>query len=143
MAITQEQRAKLAAGLMRMLELQEKQATLVRAAISLLTQAEWHPAVRANQNQSLTTRSNGKAVAQGHRTREAPPKHGAWQEHMPLDEAARPPPQLAAPFLKSLKYTCPGPAQRVSLGRSTPHKPNVHGHFPDVPRCVSSGETAA
>jgi len=59
MAITQEQRAKLAAGLMRMLELQEKQATLVRAAISLLTQAEWHPAVRANQNQSLTTRSNG------------------------------------------------------------------------------------
>jgi hypothetical protein len=56
MAITQEQRAKLTAGLMRMLELQEKQATLVRAAISLLTQAEWHPAVRANQNQSLTTR---------------------------------------------------------------------------------------
>jgi hypothetical protein len=63
MAITQEQRAKLAAGLMRMLELQEKQATLVRAAISLLTQAEWHPAVRANQNQSLTTSGRSHPAA--------------------------------------------------------------------------------
>ena len=100
MAITQEQRAKLAAGLMRMLELQEKQATLVRAAISLLTQAEWHPAVRANQNQSLTTRSNGKAVAQGHRTREAPPKHGAWQEHMPPRRSGKAPASVGGPFFE-------------------------------------------
>jgi hypothetical protein len=113
MAITQEQRAKLAAGLMRMLELQEKQATLVRAAISLLTQAEWHPAVRANQNQSLTTsgRSHPAAPLRECRKKLAQFRRPPADEHHP------------APRLKSWLRFRPPPAVDQERKRGSIERP--------------------
>jgi hypothetical protein len=118
MAITQEQRAKLAAGLMRMLELQEKQATLVRAAISLLTQAEWHPRSQGEPEPKPDDKVERELAAFEGRpwlkdiVRE---KHLQNMERgrniCPLDEAARPPPQLAAPFLKSQRRARGTPLQ--------------------------------